>query len=307
MVRVFRQGEDTEELEAGDLSAERISAIDSDIRLKILEKVSESPTFPAEIARELDIEKQRTYYHFRKLEETGIIEKIGEKNYSGGTAQVYESRFDALVKEIGSRGDPAFLPDNDPGITNFLNPIVKNGRINGKIVVGSSERHGEDQVRAQDGHLAGEISAKLGNYGEADDSIVVLDTQLHRTENFDQNLIVLGGILTNTVAKKYNGEFSVRFSGESFPYREIETPEKTYEEPRIGFIAKTDHPEDEDKFIYMIAGIRRRGTRAAVRAFRDIQEIVSDYRSGDFYAVVEGMDRSGDGRIDSYSLLESGF
>ena len=307
MVRVFREGKVPEELDSAILDEKKISAIDSKIRRDILELISKEPSFPAEIARELDLEKQKTYYHFQKLEGADLIEKVGERNYSGGTAQLFDIRYGALSLDLGADGKKTFLPSDDNSVRDFLSPLIEEGRINGKIVVGSSEKHGEDQVRAQDGHLAGEISAKLGNYARAIDTVVTLDTELTRSNQYDQNLIILGGILTNTAAKKFNGAFPVKFSGEDFPYREIETPESTYEGSRVGFIAKTRHPDDPDKSIFIIAGVRREGTRAAVEAFKQLETTVKEYEKGNFYTVVEGIDRSGDGRIDSFEIVETGF
>ena len=307
MVRAFREKDKPEELNVGELDEKAVSAVDSDIRKDIISLIAEGPTFPAEVSRKLELGKQRTYYHFRLLEDAEIIEKVGEKTFSGGTAQLFDLKNDLLALDLGKEGKKTYLPAKSRSLDNFLAPMISEGEIKGKIVVGSSEPHGEDQVRAQDGHLSAEIAAKLGNHGRLKEETVVLDTELKMTDNYNQNLIVLGGILTNTVAKRFNGEFPVTFSGEDFPYREIETPEKTYDGSRIGFIAKTEHPDDSEKAVYVVAGVRREGTRAAVKAFKDIENIVEGYETGDFYTVVEGIDRSGDGTVDSYELRESGF
>jgi len=155
-------------------------------------------------------------------------------------------------------------------------------------VVGSPDQHGEDQVRARDGHLAGEIGLKLGK--NRLDFETVWDTQVVRDELFDENMVVIGGILTNTVTKKFNEDFPAYFSGDSFPYREIKTPKSEYTDPDIGIIARKENK-------IMVAGVRNTGTKAAVKAFQQ-EDFDKDY------LVVKGLDLDGDGEIDSYEVIE---
>jgi len=205
--------------------------------------------------------------------------------------------------DLGGEGQKTFLPEKNRARTRFLYPLISKGKINGKIVVGSSEPHGPDQVRARDGHLAGEITAKLGNHGKLNDPITMLDTDLSRDGSYGQNLVILGGILTNTAAKYFNGDFPVKFSGEEFPYREIKAPKKTYENENIGVIAKASNPEKPEKAVYLVAGVRSSGTEAAVTAFKDLENILKNYSGGKFYKVVRGLDMDGDGRIDDYEVV----
>jgi DNA-binding transcriptional ArsR family regulator len=301
MHRVFR---DNRELKAEELNEQEFKALDNKLRRNILRILAEKPSYPAEISKKLDVSKQKIYYHFRKLKESGIIVEKSREKKSGGLATYYQPAAEAFVLDTGAQGRKTFVPADSRSTRRFLNPLISHGDIQGNIVVGSSQQHGPDQVRARDGHLAGDIAVKLGNHGEVDGDLTVLDTELSRVNGYDRNLLIIGGILTNTVAKKFNGKFPVKFTGESFPYREITTPRNSYESADIGFVAKTVNPENPEKAIYIVAGVRNQGTVAAVHAFQDLETILEDYKGGEFYTVVRGLDMNGDGRIDDYEVIE---
>ncbi len=303
MVEVFRRKGDTaERLESERLDGEKLAALQDEVRMGIMQSLAREPSYPSRIAQQLDTGKQRAYYHFRKLEEAGLIERHHQEKVSGGQATFYRPSSQAYTLDLGTAGEKVFLPEFDGKSREFLEPLVEGDEIQGVVVVGSPDQHGPDQVRARDGHLAGEICAKLGNYARPGDNITVLDTDIFRDEAFDRDMLLLGGVLTNTVTKKFNREFPAYFSGEEFPYREIETPEDTYREEAVGLVARTE--THQGNTVFLVAGIRGVGTRAAVLAFRDLESIVSDYKGGDFYRLVRGRDMDGDGRIDDYEVVE---
>ncbi|MFT4892481.1 MAG: DNA-binding transcriptional ArsR family regulator [Candidatus Nanohaloarchaea archaeon] len=300
MARVLR--DDRESVESAELEAEEIKALSDPTRVKILKKLGESASYPAKVSKELDLPKQKTYYHFRILEENGLIEEERREERSGGLATFYTPVQKSFHLDLGGEGNKTAFESFAEAET-FLRPLVEEGKLNGKIVVGSPDEHGPDQVRARDGHLAGEIGLKLGKYANSSGSSVRLDTEIFRSESFDQNLLMLGGVLTNTVTRKYNSEFPVSFEGESFPYRGFETPEGSYTDAKTGVIAKTEHPEAEGKYLYMVAGVQSDGTRSAVKAFKDLDQL---FEEGQTYTVIKGRDMDGDGEIDEYEVLEKG-
>lgn len=300
----FVREEESRKVEALGLDFDKVKAIGDETRFQILKILQENESYPAEVAKELGVSKQKAYYHFQILEDEGLIEENREEKKSGGVATFYQPTSGGFVLDLGEEGEKITLPDRNPEVRKFLNPFVKNGELNGKIVVGSPEKHGPDQVKARDGHLAGELGIKLGGYTDSEDLSTVLDTELFRDQDFDENILMLGGVLTNTVTKKFNDEFPVSFEGEEFPYRELGTPKSTYSDDDVGVIAKTRHPLDRSKRLYMVAGVREKGTRAAVKAFKDLEELVEGYSRGDYYILVRGLDMDGDGEIDDYEVLE---
>ncbi|MFB6114982.1 MAG: helix-turn-helix domain-containing protein, partial [Candidatus Nanohalobium sp.] len=266
--------------EADELDSQKIKALDDGTRQEILKLLAEDPGYPSELAEKLSISKQKAYYHFQKLEDAGLLQKDRSENVSGGQATYYEPTADGYILDLGRDGRPFHLPERKGPVVEFLHPLVDEGELNGKIVVGSPDQHGPDQVRARDGHLSGEVALKLGKYTESSDKLVKLDTEVVRDDEFDDNFLLLGGILTNTLTKKFNEAFPAKFSGDEFPYREISTPESTYTEDSIGLVAKARHPEKRGKNIFMVAGIRNQGTEAAVRAFKNLEGLIEGYEGG---------------------------
>lgn len=305
MYSIIRKNpENYSRIKAEQLDEEKIKALSDPTRLKILEKLADTSSYPRDVSRDIEIDKQKAYYHFDKLEEAGLIQEEKTEKVSGGSATFYTPASPAYVLDLGEEGAKIPWSHTDEKSTDFLQNFIHEGELSGAIVVGSPDQHGPDQVQAKDGHLAGEIGMKLGGFCQTAKTSVKLDTEIHRNSSFDQNMILVGGVLTNTVTKKFNEKFPASFEGETFPYREISTPKGSYSEDTIGIVAKTENPEDPEKDIIMVAGVRNQGTEAAVRAFKNLEDILNDYGSGDFYRVVRGLDMDGDGEIDDYEVVE---
>jgi len=302
MVRLFR--DQNESVDSDILDEGKIKALSDGTRREILKLLAEKEMYPLEVARELGIEKQKTYYHFRKLENSNLIKKTRETNVSGGTATVYKASAPSFYFDTGKKGEKNFTPSMDENVEKFLRPLIKKGDFNGSIIVGSPEEHGPERVQARDGHLAGEIGLEIGKYIETDSRKILLDTEVVRDKKFDESMILIGGVLTNTVTRNFNEEFPASFEGESFPYREIETPKNSYSDESIGVIAKTQHPDNSEKALIMIAGVRNSGTEAAVLAFKKLESLLDNYSKEDFYTVVRGLDMDGDGEIDEFEVIE---
>lgn len=286
--------------EPKNIGIDELQALNEEVRLEILKKLDEKPSYPAEIAESLDIPKQKAYYHFNILEKQGMVEKHHQEERSGGIATFYMPSSKRYIIELSDDGEDE---DNsfDDSFIEFIKPMIDSGKLQGSIVVGSPDEHGPDQVRARDGHLACEVGLKIGAYVEKTDFSVALDTEIFNSESFDQNLLMVGGVLTNTVTRKFNSEFPVGFEGESFPYRALETSENRYTNAKIGVIAKTRNPLSEENRLYLVAGIQGDGTEAAVLAFKDLENIIEE---GDRYVIIRGKDMNGDGRIDDYEVME---
>ncbi len=293
-----------EVVDADKLDCDKIKAMTDETRRKIMEMLSEEPAYPAEVASKLGISKQKAYYHFQKLQEADLLVEDRTEKKSGGMATFYRPSSHGYLLDLGSGGEKTLLPPADDK-KEFLDPLVEKGAIKGNIVVGSPDQHGEHQVRARDGHLAGEIGSKLGNFGTCDGLETCFDTEIVREESFGKNLVLLGGLLTNTVTRRFNDHFPASFSTESFPYHELQTPENTYSGDSIGVIQKIPNPENPGKAIYLVAGIRNRGTEGAVRAFKNLEELIDGYEGGKgFYRIIRGLDMDGDGKIDDYEVVE---
>jgi len=53
-----------------------------------------------------------------------------------------------------------------------------------------------------------------------------------------------------------------------------------------------------------VAGVRNKGTKAAVIAFKNLEKLIEQYMSQEAYIIVRGQDIDGDGEIDDYEVLE---
>jgi len=60
---------------ATELDQSKLKALNDQTRLEILKILSETPSYPSEIAEKLGISKQKAYYHFEKLKDAGLLEK----------------------------------------------------------------------------------------------------------------------------------------------------------------------------------------------------------------------------------------
>lgn len=295
--RVFREDF---ELDSEKLGPASIESLDSETRRMLLRMAARRKIYASEAAEKLDCSKQKVFYHFEKLKEAGLLETAGERKKSGGTAKLYEASSEALIFDTGSEGAESYIPDPPEKMREFFREALDGKRLDLRVVPGSAEPHGEHDVRATDGHLAAEISAKLSELGELNSPFTMLDTEVVARGMEDDNLVLLGGPLTNSLTRRFNDSLPVRFDLNSFPYHSLES----FSRGEVGTVQKISNPADEEKFIVSVAGVRLPGTRAAVRAFRDLDNLVEDYSGGEFSALVRGVDSDGDGVVDGYEVIE---
>ena len=291
---------------------EKFKNLLNETRWSILKILAEKPSYPARIAEKLDIHEQKVYYHIKKLKESGIIELERKEERGGSLAKYYSIKDYAFALELPF-GDERLLDfpvrEESNNLKDFLNPFIRNGRVDCNIVVGSPDPHGPHQVRGRDGHYAVDLAMILGQYGSLPDQFTTKqDVEIKAENSFGENLILVGGPLTNTVTAEINNYLPVRFESERFPYRKIisdKTGEK-YQEENAGIIAKIKNPENKDKSILVVAGVRFSGTKASVIALtRFSEELLENYSGEDSWArVVLGKDMDGDGKVDSVEFLE---
>ncbi|MDY6776789.1 MAG: helix-turn-helix domain-containing protein [Candidatus Nanohaloarchaea archaeon] len=283
----------------------------NETRWEILRKLAERPRYPAEIASELGVHEQKVYYHIRELEDSGMIE-VSEKEEKGGAVAKYYTVSDygyALELPYGDEKVADFDVAEEPrSLRDFLHPFISNGSINSEVVVGSPDQHGPHQVRSRDAHLASDLGMFLGQYGSYGGMRTREDVEVKAEEDFGGNMVVLGGPLTNMVTARFNPYLPVKFDTEKFPFRSLksEGTGKEYSQDSDGFVAKTPNPDSSGDHILVLAGVRLKGTEAAVMALTEHHDrLLEDYEGEDKWAaVVRGKDMDGDGEIDEIEILE---
>ncbi len=287
-------------------------AVLHETRWKILQLLAEKPRHALEIARILKEHEQKIYYHIRQLENAGIIELHRKVERHGTIAKLYSVKSGALVLDLPAGDEePAELPlvEKNRQLIRFLYPHVVGGKINTTIVVGSPDPHGPYQVRARDVHYAAEIAFLLGQYASSKENFIVkLDVDVKAEKNYDGNMILVGGVLTNIITQEMNHHLPVRFDMESFPFRRLISTitSRTYEEENVGIVAKIPNPYNPEKSVMVLAGNRHAGTKAAVLALTKYhEEILENYDGEDVWSrVVRGLDLDGDGKVDSIEIIE---
>lgn len=291
---------------------EKLKALTDKTRWKILNLLAERPRYPASIAKELGIHEQKVYYHMNVLEKNDLVKVKGKQEKGGAVAKYYTLKNYGFALEL-PYGDEKLvdfpLQRQDKNLKNFLHPFVSNGKLNAKVVVGSPDPHGPYQVRSRDGHFAVDLALFLGQYASVKDGFSTkLDVNVKAENSYEENLILVGGVLTNLITQEVNPYLPIKFNLEKFPFREI-TSEKTgknYTEDSCGVIAKIPNPDKMGKSVLTLAGVRYRGTRSAILALTKFHnKILKDYEGEDNWArVIKGKDMDGDGKVDEIEILE---
>lgn len=290
---------------------ERLRVLTHPLRWSIMSKLSEEPRYPADLASDLDCSVQSVYYHIDMLHDEGLI-KVAERQERGGSvAKFYEPVDSSFTLELpGGESVKTDIPlyDRDKQLRQFFGPLTGGSTIDGHIVVGSPEPHGPHQVRGKDGHHAVDLAATLGRLAEPNDELTKLDVEVMNERLMDRSLVIIGGPLTNTVTGEFNDALPVRFDRETFPYRGIVSSKtgERYTDDTVGMVAKMRNPNATDEFVYVVAGNRAAGTRAAVMAVTSETQVVLEGYDGEdtWGCVVRGKDMNGDGRIDAIEKIE---
>lgn len=261
----------------------------SGIQMKIMKSLAEGEKYPKEIARELRINEQKIYYHVRRLERRGFVSLSRKEERSGALAKLYALSSPAFVARFGEFKESKRIPRSG------FEPFVRNGLLDGKIIVGSPDPHGPEKARSRDVSFAVDLALFLGTFLTRADHSVIEDKNV-RAEDLRSNLIVVGGPITNKITRMVNEKLPVKFDSR----KNIQSKRKIYRGDDCGFIAGIDNPFEKGKKVLVLAGKRYSGTKAAVLAFTRIFETI-EKRS---YTVVEGLDNDGDGEIDDIKILE---
>jgi len=305
-IRMFEQAED-------------MKAILNKTRWTILQKLSEEPKFPAELAREMGIHDQKIYYHIRQLINSGLIEVAYEQEIRGAIARFYSTKektfgIELYPEEKGIIFNTNFTTLDKP--RQFFKEFLKENTFNGLIVVGAPDPHGPHKTWARDGHYAIYLAMFLGQLVPFPKNLFVkLDVEVRAAKAYNQNLILIGGPAVNLVTRDINSKLPIaQFDNQMKGIAPAATfgrgivsqkPNHFYSQNNAGIIFKEPNPYNPDKTVIAFAGQGRRGTKATILALTENWEtILKDYDYGPLRVVVEGYDQDGDGTIDSVEILE---
>jgi DNA-binding transcriptional ArsR family regulator len=278
---------------------------------EILRLLAKGPSYPSMIARELKLYHQVVYYHMRKLEEAGLIERVSQKTVRGGKAQLYSLASGGYAVEFAVKGEefgpPASL-SRSGRLGRFLKEFVSEDRqLDGWIVVGSPEAHGPNRTQGRDGHYAIQLGFALGQFVRLPRIFPVkLDVDLKTEKLQDSNLLVVGGPRTNVISVELNRYMPVRFSEESFFGAIVDPSGRKYVSEFDSVLTKIRNPWDASKVCVVVAGLSGVATKAAVIGLTNMADhVLAGYseHDEDFAVVLHGLDMDGDGKVDSVEKL----
>lgn len=288
----------------------KIMPLVSAIGFKILLFLSKEPAYPLKIAKSLGIHEQKVYYHINKLFKSGIIAVAREEKIKGATAKFYAPTAESYGLSLNIKEN-----NSNSKILEFFKEFNANG-FSGKIIVGSPEPHGLLKTWAKDSYYSAMLSFFLGNYIAFNTpESIVLDTDVKLKSDYSENFILIGGPGVNVITFEFNESFPVKFQAEFLGeapganfgrgFKSNKTG-KEYTASSIGVIQKIKNPNNLKKSIIVFAGVGKSGTYSAIYSLiNSPEEILKDYsKESDFYRIVQGNDLNGDGKIDSFEVLE---
>src|SRR3989344_791766 len=244
-------------LPAKEVTGKSLSVFGSELAGRILKVLAEKSSYPKEIAKKLNVHEQKVYYHVKNFEKNGIAHVARVENRHGAVAKFYELAEPAFVVRFKDLQETSKIGSYDEGIAKFLEPFVKDGKLNSTIIIGSPVSHGPERARSNDGYYAIDIALFLGSflsYSSGDKPVVKLDTEL-RNGDLKQNIISLGGPIVNKVTERLNAKMPVRFD---YKTKNIisKVSGKTYNADETGLVVKMPNPYSKGHWIIIVAGKR---------------------------------------------------
>jgi DNA-binding Lrp family transcriptional regulator len=282
----------------------------SEIGWKILTLLDKEPSYSLKIAKNLGLHEQKVYYHINQLFKAGIITIVKEEKIKGASAKFYAPTANVYGLSLNPKENTI-----NSLVLEFFKEFNLKG-FGGKIIVGSPEPHGILKTWAKDAHYASMLSFFIGNYLPFNNpDSIMLDTEAKLKSDYSDNFILVGGPGVNVITLEFNEllpvKFQTDFVGEAPSanfgkgFKSIKSG-KEYTESSIGAIQKIKNPNNPKKSIIVFAGVGKLGTYSAIYSLiSSPAEVLKDYSAkNDFFRVVKGNDLNGDGKIDSFEVLE---
>ncbi len=284
---------------------ERLGALSHPEAWRILCELARRPDYPGALAKRLRIHEQTVYYHVHRLAKAGLIHVVREERRQGAVSRVFAPSAEAFGVELPGPGrlkapSRSAVPERT---RLFLEPFLREG---GLLVIGSPYPHGPFLTVARDSPYAVELGLFLGRVAGGTQLSVRLDTEVKAAGLDRKNLVLVGGPVANILALDLNPHLRVSFDWQQAWRMRSSLTGREYSEEDVGLLAKIPNPWNPEAEVAMFSGLHHSGTAASVLALMSFSErVLRDYAAGrPFHRVVQGLDRDGDGRIDSVEVLE---
>jgi len=280
------------------------NVLNSELAIKVLGELGKKHQCAMDVARKLKEHEQKIYYHIRRLEEAGIVKLVRREERVGALAKIYEVSHPYVSVKLFD-GEHLTDAKAKPKEIEFFRSFIKNGKLDGLLVVGSPDPHGKYGAQASDGSAAIDLALLLGSFLNHASPNYKLDTEL-REEDLKKNLILVGGPKANILIDRINTKLPIYFDTKN-EFDIVSGFTKTvYSEDNVGVIVKMKNPFAKDKEILLLSGKRFKGTKAAILGLMKYLKKLEDGNKfdGGVARVVHGIDRDADGVIDDVEFLE---
>ena len=290
--------------------ADDFSAAGSKVGQAILKLLASGPMYPAEMARALGAFHQTVYYHVGRLEKAGLITRVKTETIRGGEANLFALSSDGYAVEFPVRGErlPTLSSSSrSKALGRFFREFISDTELDACIVVGSPVPHGAGGTQARDGHYAVQLGFALGQFVKLPSKFPVkLDVDIKAEKLQGSNLIVVGGPRTNLLAEDLNPHLPVKFRQGGFWGSIVDNEGRSYTSELDCLVAKVHNPWGAGRTCVIAAGLTGAATKAAIIGIcNEAEALFGGYRSGDFACVLRGVDRDGDGKVDSVDTLKT--
>ena len=285
---------------------ESLAPLSSPEAWRILTELARKPDYPGYLARRLRMHEQTVYYHVHRLAGAGLIRVVREERRQGAVSRVFAPAAEAFGVELAVPGrakGPARRPVPER-VRAFLDPFLREGAL---LVVGSPYQHGPYLTVARDSPQAVRLALFLGGLsGPAPEILVRIDTEVKAVGLEKRNLVLVGGPVANIIALDLNPHLKVTFDWAQAWRMRSSLSGREYTEEGVGLLARIPNPWDPGSEVLLVSGLHYTGTEASVLALTSFSDrVLRDYAAGrEFYRVLQGVDRDGDGRTDSVEVLE---
>ena len=285
---------------------ERFRPLSNPESWKILTELARRPDYPGALARRLRMHEQKVYYHIRRLAAAGLIRVVREERRQGAMSRIFAPTADAFALELptasgGRAPSRRAIPEKARG---FLDRFVREGAL---LVIGSPYQHGPFLTVARDSPFAVHLALFLGGLlAPGADMVVRLDTEVKALGLETRNLVLVGGPVANIMTLDLNPHLRVAFDWKTAWRMRSSLTGREYTEEGIGLLARIQNPWNPSAEILVVSGLHYSGTEASVLGITGFSDLtLRDFVPGrEFYRVVQGLDRDGDGRTDSVDVLE---
>ncbi len=289
------------------LESKHLGIFSNELAVRIINELAKHPICAMDVAKKLGQNEQKIYYHLRKMKDAGIVRLNGIEHRYGMTAKIFELVSPVIATKLYEKGyetkNTNFV--HNPRVEEFFKPFVNSGVLNSKIIVGDPYPHGKFDMGSRDGVHIINLAFLLGKFVK-DKNLIDYKFDTNTDSNdLKENLILFGEPKSNTIINRLNSKLPICFDYEKGYEIVSKLSKSTYDAPRVGIIVKCENPWNKHKKILVISGIGIRGVQASIIAVTQHASDISDSSSGNTIAmIVEGLDKDGDGVIDSIRFLE---